>query len=262
MPGYQNPEKKVYKVVKDASSNYTIDYLYLDDNGDTCPLPSDAASIKAKKISYTRAAKYMTNGFVSVCMPFALDNSTLPGGTDCKVKVFDQVKTEGESNVVYFKDAETIAAGVPYFLYLPESARQQEWSVTLSDENGIDLVIEVSNPDDATRGIYGSFTTVKTGEWTTAAPMYKIKNDGVTLVKTTENSNCYPYRGYLKLPAQSSGSVKDYVLSFEDYNGETIITDINGEVQNDAPRYNLMGQKVNRNAKGIIITGGKKVLVK
>lgn len=262
VPGYRDNLQTCYKVVKGAGNNYTIDYLFLDDNGDTCPLPSDAASIKAKKISYTRAAKYMTNGFVSVCMPFALDNSTLPGGSDCKVKLFDQVKEENGSNVVYFEDATketdgSYKAGIPYFLYLPESARGKDWNVTIEDANGFDLTMDVTNPET---GILGSFETVKTGAWSESAPMYKIKNDGVTLVKTTASSNCYPYRGYLKLP--TSNNVKDYVLSFEDYNGETIITDINGEVLNDAPRYNLMGQKVNRNAKGIIITGGKKVLVK
>lgn len=270
LPGYQNPKKTVYKVVKDASNNYIIDYLYLDDEGDSTPLPSGATSIKAKKVSYHRAATYMTQGFVSVCVPFALNADNLPGGEDCKVVVFDQVKTIKDEagkdvNAVYFKDATAVdgayAAGVPYFLYLPESNRKTEWSVSLENANGITLAAEPINP---ATGIIGSFNTIKTGEWSNDAPMYKIKNDGVTLVETTATSSCYPYRAYLKLPAIPAGSNAPYRISFDNLEDESdTAVETLEETQNTAvPCFNLQGQPVNASTKGIIIAGGKKYIIR
>lgn len=164
------------------------------------------------------------------------------------------MKEENGSNVVYFKDAETIAAGVPYFLYLPENMRGQQWSVELTNNDGIVLATSVTNPET---GILGSFNTINTGAWTDATPMYKIKNDGVTLVRTTASSNCYPFRGYLKLPG--SNNAKDYVLSFDDYDeGTAGISSVNSVEQTDDYVYNLAGQRVSRSTKGIVIINGKK----
>jgi len=253
MPGTQYP-------VTVSDGNYTIGYLYLDDAGDATPMPtvSDGKTIKAKKISYKRAGTYMTNGFVSVCMPFALDENSLPGGNACKVKLFAEVKTVDDANYVYFKDAETIEAGVPYFLYLPESMRGQQWSVELSDNDGIAIVAQPANPET---GILGSFTTALTGAWSNEAPMYKIKSDGETLVKTTANSHCYPYRAYLKLPAIPSGSsASEYRLSFEDY--ATSIETVEEAKERGSRLYNLMGQPIEEGNKGLMIRSGKIILTR
>jgi len=273
MPGYQNPEKKTYKVVKDASNNYTIDYLYLDDLGDATPLPSDAASIKAKKIEYTRSGSYMTNGFVSVCMPFALTADMLPGGENCLVKVFDQVKEENGANYVYFKDYQVsedpevkfpVAAGTPVFFYLPESIRNAEtkpnWTICLEDSvNGYVIVKEPANPAEG--GILGSFNTIKTGVWVVDNQLYKLNSAGNKMLRTTASSSCYPYRAYLKIPASQSNQAGEYRLSFENLENETGVSTVLNESQT-APRYNLMGQRVGRDAKGMIIRNGKICIVK
>jgi len=235
-PGYHGPEKNTYLIVKDASRNYTIDYLYLDDNGDELLLPSDAATIKAKKIEYTRPAKYMTQGFVSACMPFALDEQSLPGGSDCKVKLFDRI----QGSTIYFKDVETIKAGEPYFLYLPSEMRGVPWEVCLEDKQGIPVVKAVENP---AHGILGSFSTVKTGAWKADDQRYKLNAAGDELMRTNAKSSCYPYRSYLKLP--SSAEASSYRLSFISYE-EDYVTGVEAieEKKESAPAYNLQGQRV------------------
>jgi len=255
----------------DAQKNYHLRYLYLEDLADAPTWPTDANSVKVNKVKYVRKGTYMTKGFISVCMPFALNASNLPGGENCKVKVYDQVKTEDGVNYVYFKDYTVpnstdklpVAAGTPVFLYLPEGEdgpRGNEWTVTIEDANGIDLTMSVTNPDDTIRGIYGTFETITPGEWRNDAPMYKIKNDGETLVKTTESSHCYPYRAYLKLPAiqNGNGSASEYRLSFEDY--ATSIETVEEEKERGSRLYNLMGQPIEEGNKGLMIRSGKIIL--
>jgi len=274
VPGYKDHDQTSYKVVKDANSNYTIDYLYLDDEGDATPLPSDAATIKAKKISYTRSN---TNSvYISVCVPFALDNSTLPGHdiasgeNQCLVKVFDTVKkmkdTKGnEIYVVHFKNAEksndAYAAGVPYFIYLPKDFRNHVWSVELYDANGILIAKEPVNPTDG--GIIGTFNTIETTQWTAESQTYKLNNEGNQLVKTKAGNHVYPYRAYFKVPAGQANANGIYSVSFEEDEDPDIssIEEIEEE-ENKTPTYNLYGQRTGAHVRGMIIKNGKKVISK
>jgi len=121
-------------------------------------------------------------------------------------------------------------------------------------------------------GLYGSFNTIETG-W----GFWKIQNDGENLYKTVGQasaedapteaptdkniSHCYPYRAYLKLPTQSGAKTRGYVPCF--IGAEEMI----GEGNNDGRTgqgqgYNLMGQRVNADTKGMVIVNGKKYLNK
>jgi len=268
-PGYQNHEKTIYKVVADASKNYTIDYMYLDDNGDTTPMPSDAASVTAKRVVYTRSKDYLKGeAFLSVCLPFALTNEILPT-SDCVVKDFDRIETKGEVKTVYLKDVidEThtaYEAGKPYFIYLP-TAGKKDWTINLTSETGIALT--PANPTPANGeshgiGIFGSFNSIKTGAWANTYPCYKLNVAGTGLVKSGESSLCYPYRAYMVLEDLSTNSSSSYRLSFDAYeegeaNGvEQTIEENSGEVR----CYNLQGQQVGRNSKGLLVRNGKIVI--
>lgn len=183
-PAQANPVPgTAYPVTKDASGNYTIAYLFLDDAGDVCTLPTDATSIKAKKIVYTRAQDALA-GYFSVCMPFALSAENLSGASFFKFnsKSGDNVALEAVDNV---------AAGVPCFVKL--SNVSAAWTVNVENNEGVELV---SSPVNPTSGILGSLNTVTIG-----TGYYKLDDAGESLLITTESSSCFPYRAYLKLPA-------------------------------------------------------------
>lgn len=76
--------------------------------------------------------------------------------------------------------------------------------------------------------------------------------------------------GYLFLygTAYGSGTVGYYFLSWGDYKFEvnkyvpTGITAVEADAISDAQSYNLLGQPVSSDAKGLVVKNGKKVLVK
>ena len=265
LPGYVvdkvgNDSVKIsYKVVREvnASDNtkydYIADWYYFDDQGDSTPFPTDAASLKVKKIEYHRAAEHLT-GYNSFVLPFEFTQDMKSAvSTDAKIYLYNTVSG---NNVQFTEKTEgSIAAGTPFILY---ANKDEEWAYTKEDAEGITIPMTVTNP--SADGLYGSFDTMLTG-----AGFYKLTPVGDHFVKTigsddTEHgplSHCYPYRAYLKLPKQqNSAPAKEYVPVFEDG-----VIDIENDVdERNALRYNVMGQRVNENAKGIIIVNGKKYL--
>jgi len=258
-PGYQNPEKNPWKVVKDASNNYTADWYYLDDQGDTTPYPSDAASMKVKKIEYHRAPEYLTY-YNSFCLPFEFTQD-MKREIDGNAKIFKFNKVEGNKVLFNEESVNSIDAGTPFILYCDKN---DAWNYINTTE-GSSLAMKVT---DATGvGLYGSFDTMETG-W----GFYKLNQDGTKMVKTVGKadaqdkpesaptdkpiSQCYPYRAYFKLTTTSGAKAHDeeYIPCFVSADE---ITEFN---TGDNKCYNIMGQKVNENAKGIIIVNGKKYL--
>jgi len=283
-PGYTDPNKTSYKVVQTQNAedntkyDYTADYYFFDDFGDTTPMPSDAASMKVKRIKYTRLAQYMKadnvtensnmTGFISVCMPFNINDSRLNFNSNWAVRTFykvsDQKNSEGKYLVSFnVINHDKIAAGVPYFIQLDGSSTSKAWEIDYTDaENPFELALAPANPTNY--GIFGAFNTESCPVWSSENPVYKLKPDGITLVKTNANSQCFPYRGYLKFAAptgaNSSSSAPRYVLCFDD-----LTTDIEAISETgipNGPRYNILGQKVSDNTKGIVIVNGRKYVVK
>lgn len=285
-PGYTDPNKTSYKVVQtlnesestetDKKFDYTADYYFFDDFGDTTPMPSDAASMKVKRIKYTRLAQYMKadkvtensnmTGYISTCMPFNIADSRLVLNGNWIVKTFKGVTKDNNDNyLVTFNvvDKADIEAGVPYFMQLDTESNGQAWEIDVTDtENPFELALAPKNP---VVGILGAFNTISCPVWSETQPVYKIKPDGKTLVRTTASSHCYPYRCYLVLPEQeqsAGASSRNYVLSFDDEESEGIAAVIEDATDNIAPCYNIYGQQVKEDAKGISVRDGKKIMLR
>lgn len=87
---------------------------------------------------------------------------------------------------------------------------------------------------------------------------YVKTNDGVVgFQKAKVDWICQAGHAYLMLPETSA---REFIGIF----GEEVVTGIdaieNGTIDNDAPAYNLAGQKVGKGYKGIVIINGKKVV--
>ena len=70
-------------------------------------------------------------------------------------------------------------------------------------------------------------------------------------------------RAYFIIPSLASASASEIILNFGDEETTSIQTiNFNGKNQDDAPVYNLNGQRVAQPTKGLYIVNGKKVIVK
>lgn len=117
----------------------------------------------------------------------------------------------------------------------------------------------VANPSikyvqlSGTLNISGSYYNLAIENATTVGSILYPTDDIKSLLET---GNSYKVNGYLVYP---SGSAKKYANII--VTSVTSATGINGvvadEVNADAPVYNLAGQRVNKNVKGILIKNGK-----
>lgn len=262
-PGYTDPEQTTYKVVRTPNAedntkyDYTADYYFFDDYGDTTPYPSDAASMKVKKVEYTRQAAYMTD-YISMCLPWEFTEEMKPSGDD--TKCYKYSSTDG-STVKFAEIKEfPIAAGTPFIMYV-NPANGADWKPTFN-QTETPIAVKVNNPADGESGLFGTFDTMKPGKWSESNLLYKLHSDGSVFVRTTDNSNVFPFRVWLKL-ATTSNNAREHFPVFVDEDVTTSIPDV--ELQfNDADGsshiYNLNGQRTGTDAHGILIINGRKVI--
>ena len=104
---------------------------------------------------------------------------------------------------------------------------------------------------------------LKVSDGTVAGDMetiYGLKkgNKGVGFYPVTKDAAIAAGKVYLQIPASEGAR------EFIGFGGEEVVTGIdaieNGTIDNDAPAYNLAGQKVGKGYKGIVIINGKKVV--
>lgn len=223
----------------DAQKNYELYTLTLDDMADDMGLPGDAASVTAAKINYKRSG---VKGVNSVCLPFALKPEMVNGG-------IYTVSAANETSVTLTKQADGVAAGVPCFV-----KSDSNWNISLDcmvDNDGEMYnvpLLPVASDESATAKLFGSFETREIG-----AGFYKINSDGSALVRTTETSKTFPYRAYLELLESTAARI---IFTEE---GADAIMDVRADNATTTV-YNLSGQRVSANAKGIVIINGRKVI--
>ena len=85
--------------------------------------------------------------------------------------------------------------------------------------------------------------------------IYTLQNpsEGIGFYKYT-GANLGGFKAYLSLASSQANG-----LSF-DFGAATGLDNVATELPEDAPAYDLTGRRVNKNTKGIIIVGNKKVI--
>lgn len=244
----------------DTKYDYIADYYFFDDLGDATPYPSDAASVKVKKVEYTRVADYM-DGYVSMCLPWAFTEAMRPSGADTKCYAYSGV----ENNVVKFTEITEfpIAAGTPFIMY--DKSGADCTPVPAYNEEGTDVVLVAGEQTVDGCGLFGTFNTMKPGAWSNTNLLYKLHVDGTKFVRTKATSDVYPFRIWLKLPSSNEARGREFVPAFVDYDEDVTTSIKDVELQfNDADGsshiYNLNGQRTGTDAHGILIINGRKVL--
>lgn len=257
-------EKNV--IIKDGSDNLKCaDFVMTDTKSYSVP-----KSFTAEKATLTRTFTYGQT--CTVCLPYNVDAANVKG----KIYKYSGVSA---GKVTMTEDTDGLDANVPY-IYVPDTEGtdniEQTSSVTvnIADANTVDgdftfianYTDKTFTSDEITKGVYGFAAKAADGA-----------NVG-DFVKCTTGAYIKGMRAYLAYTGGSTGDELDgpdgaargvelpesmEVILFDSDGYTTSIATL--ELMNsddDAPRYNLKGQRVGKNYKGIIIKNGQKVIVK
>lgn len=220
--------------------NYTkIADVAIDEASDYTPVASDYANV-------TLTRTFSNTNWNTFVVPFDIDNATLAAefGT---VAVAEYSETaEGDNSTINFNMMATpaITANVPVLLKTSTAPA----SVTF---NGV----QIKTGDAKVAGTNYDFVGTYAASATVAADDYFIgsnklwKSTGATTIKGT--------RAYIKAKT-AAARIAGFAIDGEEttaINGITISKD-------NAPIYNLNGQRVAKPAKGMYVKNGKKVVMK
>jgi len=196
-------------------------------------------------------ARTLKAGWNAVVLPFALtaDDITNAFGADAEVATYDGDEQNGDNVHINFAKATTVAAGVPFLLYLKTAPA----SAPVFTDKAVNFT--VNNAEGNVFDFVGTFanTTAATGDYILSGGKFKNAAGGNAI---------NAYRAYLKLKGAAASRVSLYIDGFLVENETTAITGakMNGQQENV---YSLSGQKMNNQLKkGIYIINGKKVVIK
>ena len=190
-------------------------------------------------------------GWNAVVLPFALtaDDITNAFGADAEVATYDGDEQNGDNVHINFTKATTVAAGVPFLLYLETAPA----SAPVFTDKAVNFT--VNNAEGNVFDFVGTFanTTAATGDYILSGGKFKNAVGGNAI---------NAYRAYLKLKGAAASRVSLYIDGFLVEDEATAITGAKMNAQQENV-YSLSGQKINNQLKkGIYIINGKKVVIK
>lgn len=189
-------------------------------------------------------------GWNTLCLPFDVEDVEEAFGEGARAYEF----TKYENGDLSFSPAESLSATKPYVIYMP---------VAITDG----IVFEDIEVDESyTKSSYtlknkayfrGTYAPVGPDEWTKKAEsdvIYGVTTDG-HIAKAGAEASIKGFRAYLDLPA--TAEVKAFVV---DGNDATSIGSLRIHPNEEGQVYNLAGQRLNKEQKGVNIINGKKIL--
>lgn len=205
-----------------------------------------------------------TGGYNTICLPFAVSVDKLKEtfGDDVVLKELASSTYENEVLTLHLKNATSIVAGKPYLIYV---------STTKSLTPGFDGVTWMS--------FSGTEPTLTRTETTYCdfVPVFnptELENDNKNILFLIGNNqlrwpdgNKYtaPMRGLRAYFVVKGDAMKarTFVLPFDDKTTAIVsLRQDTKELDTNAPMYDLLGQQVSSNYRGIVIQNGKKYIVK
>ena len=196
-------------------------------------------------------ARTLKAGWNAIVLPFTLtaDDITNAFGADAEVATFAGDEQNDDNVHVEFAKAETVAAGVPFLLYLK--------TAPVSDPvfNNKAVNFTVNNAEGNVFDFVGTFTdtTADAGDYILSGGKFKNAKGGNAI---------NAYRAYLKLKGTATSRVSLFIDGILVDNEATAITGAKMNAQQENV-YSLSGQKINNQLKkGIYIINGKKVVIK
>jgi|GEM_PF-3931100 len=190
------------------------------------------------------------NVWNSLVLPFALTNDqvTTLFGTDAKVAAFSNTS---DNTVDFNTTTDGIKANIPAMLYVTKDVTNFNPGV---------VTLEAGTPESVGKnwtlaGNYTASYALKEGEYMLSGSKWWKNESG-------DGYNVKGMRAYLKANTASAAKLASVRMVID--GTTTAINGINSNVNvnNDNKMYNLAGQRVNNNYKGVVIVNGKKVILK
>lgn len=180
----------------------------------------------------------------TVCFPFSLNAEDIKVifGADAKVAEFESA-TDDNLN---FKSVSEMTAGVPYLVY-PTNVIPSPMTID-------DVKITTASAQTVTKGDF-NFIGIYNPESLTSGDTSKLIISDNKVGAASADGTLNAFKAYIQ--PTSTSVAKTFSI---DNTQVTAINNIVSDTSNDAPTYNIAGQRVNSDAKGIVIVDGKKIL--
>ena len=255
----------------DISKYYTADLIettvtigevdtrtILDETSTT--VPEAANNVDVRVLRTIKADEWST-----ICLPFAMSTAQVKEafGDDVKIANFTgyEATTDGDDNVtgikVNFAEVDAIEANHPYVIKVSSAISEftvDNVDIDPEDEPKVATVVRTKKRWSEMIGTYVANTTIENQMLFLNGNKFWYSN-GSTKMKG--------YRAYFDFYDVLS-EVENASAKITFFDGTTEITNVNlrDNVNEDAPRYNLAGQKVSKSYKGIVIQNGVKRVIK
>ena len=206
-------------------------------------LPTFAAGTYPE-VTMTRTIK--ADKWNTFCVPFDMTEEEIADklGENAEVKELTDATLNGDNYTLTFSDADEIEAGKPYMVKVENAIS----SISLTDKT-----ISSSNTPTTVGGV--TFTGVYTNG---LAPRGSFIISNNYFYNVDSDVALKAFRGYITVGSGSSVKALNYVF---DDDADGISTIENGQLTIDnAPIFNLAGQRIQKMQKGINIVNGKKIL--
>lgn len=226
--------------------------LPLDENAETSVTEKALNDAKTAGSVYdVKLARTLTaNVWNTICLPFDVTAEQIANVLKSKgnVKVFD--REDASKQTIYFQDAATMKAGVPYLIKPTESATELVFKGVKITEYSAKF--SVGND----YGVCGTFVPYKLS--TEGTDLF-LKTDGKFYVPAEGKETMRGFRAFFIVPKNTAGAALN--LSFGEATG---IDGVAVDAVKSMKIYNVNGQYVGTNLealpKGLYVVGGKKVL--
>ena len=225
-----------------AGLSIDFDYVALLDDADDDQTSTMMNTFGGKEVNVELSRPIASGQWNTLCVPFNMSADQIESvfGAGTSVAVF----SNAENDVVNFSTANEITAGIPCILYPANTVNK----ISLSN-------IPLKNFLAPGSVKSTDYTFVGTLATTSPAGTIFYFANGNQIKKLTAEGSIKAFRAYFASNGQEARLFSvDGII--------TAINTIKDEIQPDnTPAYNISGQRVSKDYKGIVIKNGKKAII-
>ncbi len=210
--------------------------------------------------SYQVQRTFASNHWNTICLPFEVSQKALNEamGKNCALRAFTKTV---ENNVLKFKNADVIEAGVPYLIKPSVEVKNPIFSNVVYKKDAMPLMVQ----DDTKKYAFvGTFDPVNVN--VDGSDLFLLANGNLAKPKSEEVREIYGMRAYFKINEQNSSSAKQIMYAI-DCGSETVngIQSLHSHTSTRNQHiYNLQGVEVGTDIHylpaGVYVMGGKKII--
>ena len=235
-------ENGTQQTIDMAGLSIDFDYVALLDDADEDQTSTMMNTFGGKEVNVELSRPIASGQWNTLCVPFNMSADQIESvfGAGTSVAVF----SNAENDVVNFSTANEITAGIPCILYPANTVNK----ISLSN-------IPLKNFLAPGSVKSTDYTFVGTLATTSPAGTIFYFANGNQIKKLTADGSIKAFRAYFASNGQEARLFSvDGII--------TAINTIKDEIQPDnSPAYNISGQRVSKNYKGIVIKNGKKAII-